>query len=280
MAKGKDSEEASLDETLARLTITLKQKQQNLEEREIALEKAIATLNRDKSELFGDRSDNDVLQLNVGGDRMAVLRRTLTSVEGSMLASRFSGRWDDALEQDDDGNFFIDQPIELFRPMINYLRAKACETPLGPPVKAPFHKDYELRQDFYRLVEYFGMSHGIYPTVIELHRGEPGSAEIGSFPDYYVRSSEWSTFTIQTQGHQREILTFEVVLQNVERMQIGINESTYVENLSDRSGVGEEENSLALDCCRGGECQHDSFLHQSIYCIAINEFRTGTLQGY
>jgi hypothetical protein len=29
----------------------------------------------------------------------------------------------------------------------------------------------------------------------------------------------------------------------------------YVENLSDhRNGVGEEENSLALDCCRGGEC--------------------------
>ena len=52
---------------------------------------------------------SEVLHLNVGGDLTAVLRRTLTSVEGSMLASRFSGRWDNSLERDRDGNFFIDQ---------------------------------------------------------------------------------------------------------------------------------------------------------------------------
>ena len=55
---------------------------------------------------------SEVLHLNVGGDLTAVLRRTLTSVEGSMLASRFSGRWDDSLERDRDGNFFIDQVRE------------------------------------------------------------------------------------------------------------------------------------------------------------------------
>ena len=52
----------------------------------------------------------DVLHLNIGGNLTAVLRRTLTSVEGSMLASRFSGRWDESLEKDRNGNFFIDQP--------------------------------------------------------------------------------------------------------------------------------------------------------------------------
>ncbi|KAL7534772.1 hypothetical protein ACHAXR_006068 [Thalassiosira sp. AJA248-18] len=255
MTNGNDDDEISLNETLATLTLVLKKKQQALEEREIALEKATATLNRDRSEVFGDKAGSDVLHLNIGGDRMAVLRRTLTSVEGSMLASRFSGRWDESLEKDKEGNFFIDQPVELFRPMINYLRAKACETDLAPPIKSPHLKDYESRQDFYRLVEYFGMTPGIYPTVIELHRGEPGSAEIGSFPDCYVKCNEWSTFTCQTLGHKREITSFEVVLGNVERMQIGwINESRYVENLSNdnRNGVGEEENSVALDCCRGG----------------------------
>lgn len=251
-----DDDSTSLDETLANLTLVLRKKQQALEEREIAIERATAALNRDRSQVFGDKSDSDVLHLNVGGDRLAVLRRTLTSVEGSMLASRFSGRWDETLEKDQDGNFFIDQPIELFRPMINFLRAKACETPLGPPIKSPYIRDYELRQDFYRLVEYFGMTPGIYPTVIELHRGEPGSARIGTFPDCFVKSSEWSTFTVLNQGqHNREIISFEVVLENVERMQIGwINESRYVENLSEinKNGVGEEENSIALDCCRGG----------------------------
>ena len=66
---------------------------------------------------FGKPSD--VLRLNVGGTCIDVLRRTLTSVEGSMLATRFSGRWDDSLEKDADGNFFIDQPIELFLPLVN-----------------------------------------------------------------------------------------------------------------------------------------------------------------
>lgn len=249
-----DGDRMSLDETLANLTLVLQKKQQDLEEREAALEKATAELNRGRSEIFGDKSDNDVLHLNVGGDRMSVLRRTLTCVEGSMLASRFSGRWDDTLEKDSDGYFFIDQPMELFRPMINHLRAKSCETPLGPPVKSPYLKDYELRLDFYRMVEYFGMTSGIYPTVIEMHRGDLDTAEIGSFPDCYVKSSEWSTFTVQTLGHNRDITSFEIVLGSVERMQIGwINESRYVENVSeDKNGVGEEENSLALDCCRGG----------------------------
>jgi hypothetical protein len=60
---------------------------------------------------------------------------------------------------------------------------------------------------------------------------------------------------VQTLGHNRDITSFEVVLGSVERMQIGwINESRYVENVSEdhKNGVGEEENSLALDCCRGG----------------------------
>lgn len=276
MRRGNTDDMISLDETLANLTLVLKQKQKSLEEREVALEKATATLNRGRSEVFGDKSDSDVLHLNIGGDRLTVLRRTLTSVEGSMLASRFSGRWDESLEKDQDGNFFIDQPIELFRPMINYLRAKACVTPLAPQVVSPHPKDYELRQDFYRLVEYFGMTPGVYPTIIELYQqGEPGSAEFGSAPDCFVKSKEWSTFTVQTQGHKREITSFEVVLGNVERMQIGwINESRYVENLSDNpnpndhNGVGEEENSLALDCCRGGFLNQVKY--EGFFCLLLN----------
>ena len=154
------ADETSLDETLQSLCLVLKRKQKTLEEREQELEKAKSALERDRSELFGDKSPSDVLHINVGGNVIAVLRRTLTSVEGSMLASRFSGRWDESLEKDRDGNFFIDQPIELFKPMIDFLRAKACETPLGPPVKSPHLKDYDLRQDFYRMVEYFGMTPG------------------------------------------------------------------------------------------------------------------------
>ena len=42
--------------------------------------------------------------------------------ESSLLAAKFSGRWDANVEKDADGAFFIDQPIELMMPLINYLR--------------------------------------------------------------------------------------------------------------------------------------------------------------
>eukprot|EP00804_Cyclotella_cryptica_P017591 CCRYP_006737-RA/>CCRYP_006737-RA protein AED:0.10 eAED:0.10 QI:339/1/1/1/1/1/5/753/337 len=251
-----------IDQTLADLTELLKRKQQILQEREQELEKRSAALERDKSHFLLDKSPSDVLHLNVGGTCIAVLRRTLTSVEQSMLASRFSGRWDESLEKDRDGNFFIDQPIELFLPMVNYLRAKACETPLGPPVRSPHLKDYEARQDFYRMVEYFGMTLGVYPCTIELHRGEAGTADISDYPDFSVIAREWSTFTLQVNGHDRDIISYEVVLGNVERMQIGwINEARYIENLTNdqNNGVGEEANSLALDCCRGGLLNQGEF---------------------
>jgi hypothetical protein len=140
-----------IDKTLAGLADLLKKKQLALAEKEHELERKSAALERDKSSFLMDKSPSDVLHLNVGGTCIAVLRRTLTSVEDSMLASRFSGRWDDSLEKDRDGNFFIDQPIELFLPMVNYLRAKTCVTPLGPPVKSPHLSSYEERQDFYRM---------------------------------------------------------------------------------------------------------------------------------
>ena len=44
-------------------------------------------------------TSSDVLTLNVGGVCMSVLRHTLNTVEGSMLAARFSGRWDDSLDK-------------------------------------------------------------------------------------------------------------------------------------------------------------------------------------
>ena len=88
-------DETSLDETLANLTLILKKKQQALEEREIALEKATLAFKNDRTEVFGDKSQS-VLNLNVGGDKLSVLRRTLTSVEGLLiqLLSFMNKYWD------------------------------------------------------------------------------------------------------------------------------------------------------------------------------------------
>lgn len=148
-----DEESTQEEQSSENLPQLLRKKQKNLEEREAELERRIAAFEKGSGQF---KRPCDVLHLNVGGTLTAVLRKTLTSVEGSMLASRFSGRWDDSLEKDKDGNFFIDQPMELFGPMIDYLRAKACETALAPPVTTPDFENEKKRRDFVRMVEYFG----------------------------------------------------------------------------------------------------------------------------
>ena len=49
-------------------------------------------------------SPNDVLHLNIGGTKATTLRKTLTSIQDSVLAIKFSGRGDDGMEKDHEGN--------------------------------------------------------------------------------------------------------------------------------------------------------------------------------
>ena len=162
MVSTKDSIEDTLPQRLKKRELHLEEKEREFERRVAAFEKETGY------NVNMQQTHSDVLHLNVGGTVTSVLRRTLTSVPGSMLASRFSGRWDDSLEKDRDDNFFIDQPFELFLPMIDYLRARNTETPLGPEVTSPEFESETKRRNFVRMVEYFGMTPGIYPTVMEI----------------------------------------------------------------------------------------------------------------
>ena len=104
-----------LDEVLKSLPDLLRKREAALQEKERDLERLRISLEKEHPN-HGEPSD--VLRLNIGGGaRVDVLRRTLTQFEGSLLESKFSGRWDDSLEKDADGNFFIDQPARLFVPL-------------------------------------------------------------------------------------------------------------------------------------------------------------------
>ena len=66
---------------------------------------------------------NDVLTLDVGGtDKIRVRRRVLTHFPGSLLAAQFSGRWKN--ESNEEGEYFIDESMVLFEPLVNFLRRK------------------------------------------------------------------------------------------------------------------------------------------------------------
>ena len=101
-------------------------------------------------------SDNDIIHLNVGGHKLTTKRSTLCQVEGSLLASMFSGRWEDSLERDQDGAIFFDFNPQYFVVILDYLRTKKIATPENP---APLPKVSEDQaESFNILLEYFGLS--------------------------------------------------------------------------------------------------------------------------
>ena len=107
-------------------------------------------------------SDNDIIELNVGGHKLTTKRSTLCQVEGSLLASMFSGRWEDSLERDQDGAIFFDFNPQYFVVILDYLRAKKIATPENP---APLPKVLEDQEkSFNNLLGYLGLSDESVPA--------------------------------------------------------------------------------------------------------------------
>ena len=77
---------------------------------------------------------NDIIQLNVGGQKLTTTRSTLRQVNGSLVATMFSRSMGHGLMHDKDGAIVLDFNPEHFNWILNYLRAKKISTPENPPV--------------------------------------------------------------------------------------------------------------------------------------------------
>ncbi len=109
-------------------------------------------------------NDNDIIHLNVGGQKLTTKRSTLCQVEGLLLSTMFSGRWEDSLERDQDGAVFFDFNPQHFVLILDYLRAKRIATPEKP---TPLPKVAEDQvESFNNLIQYLGLSDEIAPTEI------------------------------------------------------------------------------------------------------------------
>ena len=118
----------------------------------------------------GEVSDNDIMiHLNVGGQNLTTERSTLCQVEGSLLASMFSGRWEGTDNyRDDDGVVFLDYNPKFFVAILNYLRAKKIATTENPALPPKVPKDQLA--DFQTFVQYLGMSSEIiFPEKFNTH---------------------------------------------------------------------------------------------------------------
>lgn len=110
-----------------------------------------------------------------------------------MLASKYSGRWDDQLERDEEGQIFIDFPPHLFEPLVTLLRARLGETKPDWEVPAPtpdyFGGDERRYRSFLAMLEYYGIFEAFYPvrirTLLADMQGDPDQER---FPQLFVSS--------------------------------------------------------------------------------------------
>jgi len=98
--------------------------------------------------------DDDIITLNVGGSKFVVKRSTLTQIQGSMLESMFSGRWESKLDRDKEGNVFLDFNPYCFGKVIDYLRSLKIS---GPNTPLPVISEEE-RGNFESLLNFLGLT--------------------------------------------------------------------------------------------------------------------------
>jgi len=91
----------------------------------------------------------------VGKKTVTVRRSLLCQIEGSMLAAMFSGRHDDQLKYDKDGNVFFDYPPSVMMPLIDQLTVSRDLPPHAWQPKIVIPEGYESMWD--GAVKFFGL---------------------------------------------------------------------------------------------------------------------------
>lgn len=257
-----DTDVDQLTATLQYLPKLLREREKALDERERQLEH-VRVLLEEKHPCSGEPSD--VLTLNVGGTIISVLRRTLTQVEGSMLASRFSGRWDKSLEKDKDDRFFIDQDPDLFTVLLSHLRDRANQTQGGAALRPKFAlEDWHRKIAFDRMLDYYGLTLGVYPVGLYALGKEGRGALISGDPGYEVTNGEMSYALAPLENTRpkgfcsvRQPQAIEVTLEEFTSAQVGWyideKETSFFDSMKPgETGVGYGQYSYAIDCAKNG----------------------------
>jgi hypothetical protein len=221
--------EGTIDEGISGLQKLFKKRERELDRRESEIKRLKEDFEREHP-AFAAKSPEDVLRLNVGGTRIDVLRRTLVSAEGSLLATQFSGRWDESLAKDADGNFFLDLPVNPFLILVNFLRSRELMSPSGPDVPSPSLEDMNADEQicFLRMIDHYGVALDVYP--FSLHRVGSNRARVKCVrPGVAIPADGGgrlpSTFALLPTtgfGHGRTIKAFEVAAERGTKAMVGV----------------------------------------------------------
>eukprot|EP00812_Abedinium_dasypus_P002906 NODE_1355_length_1167_cov_304.282374.p1 GENE.NODE_1355_length_1167_cov_304.282374~~NODE_1355_length_1167_cov_304.282374.p1 ORF type:complete len:349 (-),score=76.71 NODE_1355_length_1167_cov_304.282374:104-1054(-) len=111
----------------------------------VEVEALRAAVEKDRAELEAEqramevfnKTPDELVAVNAGGETFTARRSTLCQVEGSMLASMFSGRWDHSLAYDENGAAFVDASPRVFEAVLAHLRALRLDPRSEAPEVAP-----------------------------------------------------------------------------------------------------------------------------------------------
>ena len=226
-----------------------------------------------------DVSDDDIIHLNVGGQKFTSTRSTLCQVEGSLLATMFSGRWEDSVKRDEDGAVFFDVNPQYFGYILDYLRAKKIATPENPAPLPEVPQNQE--KNFSNLVEYLGLSKEIVPTEIATEKSSEKfnshSAGISIQEDGKVAVHDSSTghkYVLGDNVYQHGITRFKLKLESFKDnywIMVAISKADVVPQ-SDSSVFWPGCNGWAFGIANPGVYKNGSF-------TTNNTFRNVTKQG-
>ncbi|CAF1102948.1 unnamed protein product [Didymodactylos carnosus] len=100
--------------------------------------------------------DNDIIYLNVGGEKMCTLRSTLIQTPNTVLAMQFSGKWEEKILKNKDGHVFLDYDPQLFRLLLNQLREWNGKQLVHGKDKIIFDMPLGLEVQFTKLIRQLG----------------------------------------------------------------------------------------------------------------------------
>jgi len=135
---------------LEKTMVQLQHLEENLNQQKVQQEEEHAKVEAERKQVEQDRrtldvekaammknsvGSNDLIGLNFRGEKTVIMKRSvLCKVEGSMLSAMFSGRHEDNLDRDKDGNVYVSYPPSVMMPLMDWLTV--CQD-LPPEIKPP-----------------------------------------------------------------------------------------------------------------------------------------------
>ena len=120
-------------------------------------------LKNDKNKLRTEKNKSkkttkmvDIIRLNVGGEIIMTTRASLVRIPTSILAVLFNGRWEQKINNDINGNLFLDFNPVLFRHLLERLRTWSNDkTPIFYPPRSSSPSNF---RSFEKMLKRLGLS--------------------------------------------------------------------------------------------------------------------------